>query len=69
MENPDDYVLQVSNLGVKLQNQTILENVNFKLKKGTVLAVVGPNGAGKTVLFKALLGLIPYTGKSRGHQK
>jgi len=63
MENTDDYVLQVSNLSVKLQNQTILENVNFKLKKGTVLAVVGPNGAGKTVLFKALLNLIPYIGK------
>jgi zinc transport system ATP-binding protein len=63
MENASEYVLQVSNLGVKLQNQTILENVNFKLKKGTVLAVVGPNGAGKTILFKALLNLIPYTGK------
>lgn len=63
MENIDDYVLQVSNLSVKLQNQTILENVNFRLKKGTVLAVVGPNGAGKTILFKALLNLVPYTGK------
>jgi ABC-type Mn2+/Zn2+ transport system ATPase subunit len=38
MENTNDYVLQVSNLSVKLQNQTILENVNFKLKKGTVVA-------------------------------
>jgi zinc transport system ATP-binding protein len=63
MENTDDYVLQVSNLSVKLQNQLILDNVSFKLKKGIVLAIVGPNGAGKTVLLKALLGLVPHTGK------
>jgi zinc transport system ATP-binding protein len=68
-KNIDDYVLQVSDLSVKLQNQTILENVNFKLKRGTVLAVVGPNGAGKTILFKALLSLIPYTGKIEWAQK
>ena len=27
------------------------------------MAVVGPNGAGKTVLFRALLGLVPYDGE------
>jgi len=63
MGNSDDYVLKVSNLRVKLQDQIILDNVNFKLKRGTALAVVGPNAAGKTVLFKALLNLMPYSGK------
>jgi zinc transport system ATP-binding protein len=63
MEDNEDYALKVSNLSVKLQNQTILDNVNFTLKRGTALAIVGPNGAGKTMLFKALLSMIPYTGK------
>jgi len=63
MENNDDYLLKVSNLSVKLQNQTILDNISFRLKRGTTLAVLGPNGAGKTILFKALLNLVPYTGK------
>jgi ABC-type Mn2+/Zn2+ transport system ATPase subunit len=63
MDISDDYILKVSNLNVKLQNQTILDNVNFKLKRGTALAVVGPNAAGKTMLFKALLNLVPYSGK------
>jgi len=63
MENGSDYILRVSNLSVTLQNQKILDNVNFKVEKGTTLAVLGPNGAGKTVLFKTLLNLVPYNGK------
>jgi len=63
MENSSDYILKVSNLSVTLQNQKILDNVNFKVEKGTTLAVLGPNGAGKTVLFKTLLNLVPYEGK------
>ncbi|HEY7110705.1 MAG TPA: metal ABC transporter ATP-binding protein [Nitrososphaeraceae archaeon] len=55
-------MLDVSELGVKSQNKTILEEVSFKVNKGTSLAIVGPNGGGKTTLFRALLNLIPYTG-------
>jgi ABC-type Mn2+/Zn2+ transport system ATPase subunit len=69
MDTNDDYVLKVSNLSVKLQNQTILDNVSFKLKRGTALAVVGPNAAGKTVLFRALLNLVPYSGKIEWAEK
>ena len=63
MTDSTDYILKVSNLKVELQNQVILEHVNFKLKKGSTLAIVGPNGAGKTMLFRALLNLVPYNGK------
>jgi zinc transport system ATP-binding protein len=59
----DDNILEVSNLTVKVQDRTILENVSFKVKRGTTLAIVGPNGAGKTMLFRALLGLVPHTGE------
>jgi zinc transport system ATP-binding protein len=69
MENGSDYILSVSNLSVTLQNQKILDNVNFKVEKGTTLAVLGPNGAGKTVLFKTLLNLVPYNGKIDGKEK
>ena len=62
MENADGYILKVSNLTVRLQNQTILENVSFKVKSGTTLAVLGPNGAGKTMLFRTLLNLVPHEG-------
>lgn len=69
MEDSNDYVLKVSDLKVELQNQIILEHVNFEIKRGTTLAIVGPNGAGKTVLFKALLNLLPYTGKIEWAEK
>ncbi len=58
----DSDILEVLNLGVRAQGKVILENVSFKVKKGTTLSIVGPNGGGKTTLFKALLGLVPYTG-------
>jgi zinc transport system ATP-binding protein len=69
MESSSDYILKVSDLSVMLQNQTILDKVNFKVKKGTSLAVLGPNGAGKTVLFKALLNLIPHSGRIEWEEK
>ncbi len=56
-------ILTVTDLTVELNHQIILDHLNFSLEPGQTLAVIGPNGAGKTVLFKALLGLIPYSGQ------
>jgi zinc transport system ATP-binding protein len=62
MEATDDHILHVSGLNVRLQNQTILDNITFSVKKGITLAILGPNGAGKSVLFRVLLNLLPHTG-------
>ncbi len=58
-----DLILKVRNLTVKLDGETILENLNFEVRKGEVLTILGPNGAGKTVLLRTLLGLVPYNGE------
>jgi zinc transport system ATP-binding protein len=58
-----DLALKVSNLTVELDNQKIIEDVSFELKKGKTLVVLGPNGAGKTTLLRALLGIVPYEGE------
>jgi len=55
-------VLSVDNLAVSFDNQNVLKDISFSVEKGEVLAIVGPNGSGKSVLFRALLGLIPYSG-------
>ena len=69
MAENNDYILKVSNLNVKLQNQILLDNISFNARKGTTLAILGPNGAGKSVLFRTLLNLVPYTGKIEWTEK
>jgi len=59
MENP---ILKVSNLTVAFGKEIVIDNLDFEIQKGDVLAIIGPNGAGKTMLFKALLGMISYQG-------
>lgn len=69
MAEGNGYILKVSNLGVKMQNQTLLEHVSFNVRKGTTLAILGPNGAGKTVLLRTLLNLVPHTGSVEWTEK
>jgi len=59
----ENILLSVSDLKVEFNNHIILDNLSFDVKRDSTLAILGPNGAGKTVLFKAVLGLIPYEGK------
>src|SRR3972149_808756 len=58
-------VLEVSGLNVSFNSHKVLDNLNFEVQRDDTLAIIGPNGAGKTVLFKCLLGLIPYEGEVR----
>jgi len=62
-EKSDLPILIVKNLKVKLENEEIISNLSFELKKGEILTILGPNGAGKTTLLKALLSLIPFEGE------
>ncbi len=55
-------ILNVDNLSIRLDHETILNGISFDVKQGEALAIIGPNGAGKTVLFRALLGLVAYRG-------
>lgn len=56
-------LLSVKNLSAGFNDLRVLDNLSFDVAKGEVVAILGPNGAGKTVLFRALLGLIPYNGE------
>ena len=56
-------VLEVQNLNIEFGATRVLNDINFEVEAGAVLAIIGPNGAGKTVLLKSLIGLIPYMGK------
>jgi len=47
-------ILKVLNLSKKYGNATVLNNINFSLEEGKVLAVIGPSGGGKTTLLRCL---------------
>jgi len=40
--------------------KTILENLNFEVKKGSKLAIVGKSGCGKSTILKLILGFYDY---------
>jgi len=56
-------LLSIENLTVSFDENMVIDDLSFSIQKGDVMAIVGPNGAGKSVLFKALLGIVPYSGK------
>jgi ribose transport system ATP-binding protein len=55
MEN--SVVLEMKGIGKSFPGVKALDNVNFKLKKGSVHALLGENGAGKSTLMKILSGV------------
>ena len=58
----DESIIRVEHLSVVFDGCTVLNDLNFSIKKGEIAAVVGPNGSGKTTLIRAILGLAPYRG-------
>jgi len=58
-------VLDVIGLSVRIGKTLVLRDLSFSVPKGTTLAVIGPNGSGKTVLFRALIGAVPFEGTIR----
>ena len=47
-------ILRAEHLGRSTNGKILVEDANFELKKGELLAVVGPSGSGKTSLLRLL---------------
>lgn len=52
-------MISISSLNYRINQISILEEINLELKDGEFAAIIGPNGAGKSTLIKLILGLIP----------
>jgi ABC-2 type transport system ATP-binding protein len=53
-----DNVITVSSLTKSFKNKTILNDVSFSIRRGSVVGLLGANGAGKTTLLQTVLGFI-----------
>ena len=50
-------LLEVNNLSVFYGKAQVFHDVNLKVDKGEIVAIIGPNGTGKTTLLRAISGL------------
>jgi zinc transport system ATP-binding protein len=53
-----DPLIELTNVSLRLQGNTILEKVSLTVRRGEVVTLIGPNGAGKTSLVRVVLGLL-----------
>ncbi|RDY28173.1 ATP-binding cassette domain-containing protein [Romboutsia weinsteinii] len=56
--NQNNTVISVNGLEKSYKNIKVLKDVNFRVEKGSIFALLGSNGAGKTTAIKILTTLI-----------
>lgn len=63
MSEKKEIILEVKNLSKSFFGNTVLNDISFQCKKGTVLSLAGENGAGKSTLMNIISGgLVPDKG-------
>ncbi|MEA5573634.1 metal ABC transporter ATP-binding protein [Calothrix sp. UHCC 0171] len=55
--------INITDISVYYRTQAALGNISCNVKPGRLTGIYGPNGAGKSTLMKAMLGLVPASGK------
>jgi ABC-2 type transport system ATP-binding protein len=58
------HIVEIENLAKKYYRTSIIDGINLKIKRGTILGLLGPNGSGKSTLLKMIAGLARPTGGS-----
>lgn len=53
-----EIIMEAKALTKQYGKQKALDNVNFKVREGSIVGLVGPNGAGKTTAMKVMGGLV-----------
>ena len=53
-------LLEMKNITKVFPGVKALDDVNLKVKEGSIHALVGENGAGKSTLMNVLSGIYPY---------
>ena len=56
-------LVSLHNVSVSYEGIPALRNVTLDLFSDDFTGIIGPNGGGKTTLVKAILGMVPYSGR------
>jgi len=56
-------MLHVNRLAVGYNGAHVVENINLRLDRGEVTALIGPNGSGKSTLLRGIAGIQPRQGE------
>jgi len=56
-----DTILETRGLTKEFKGFVAVDNVNLKVRRGSIHALIGPNGAGKTTTFNLLTKFLPAT--------
>ncbi len=56
-------MLQVDRLAVGYHGVPVVEQINLRLGRGEVTALIGPNGSGKSTLLRGIAGILPRQGE------
>jgi branched-chain amino acid transport system ATP-binding protein len=58
---PGDTILETRGLTKEFKGFVAVDNVDLKVRRGSIHALIGPNGAGKTTTFNLLTKFLPAT--------
>jgi len=54
-------IIEIEGATMRFRNQTILRDINLKIKRGQTVCIIGESGCGKTVMLKLMIGLLRPT--------
>lgn len=61
-------ILEMKNIVKEFKHLRALDDVNFDLNKGEIVAIIGPSGSGKSTLLRCINGLtVPTSGEISAH--
>jgi len=56
LAQPSEYELEFKEVSFSYESKNVLNNINFGIEKGKVIALVGESGGGKSTIMKLLMG-------------
>jgi len=63
-DDQDEYRLVLEGISKQYPGCLANDNINFRIKPGTIYALLGENGAGKSTLMKIIYGVVkPDSGR------